>query len=284
MKYILSLLFLLFISPVNAKMTKIAVIDTGINNSDKISMCQSGHLNLTSDRSLIDNIGHGNHVSLTIHKNAKDASYCQIIIKYYTKSGANNLINTVKAFNHAIDLNVDIINYSSGGLVPNLQEKEAIRKALNNKIVVNVASGNERLNLDHSCNFYPACYYTEINVIGNTKTHKGKNTTTNYGNIVDHVIDGNDILAGGYVMSGSSVSTAIYSGRYIYEVNNGKRYKEQDAYRETARALSRTRTARKYVKNLEKFIPDGVLEFFNYATPISRVIINKKVEYKWEFE
>jgi hypothetical protein len=74
-------------------------------------------------------------------------------------------------------------------------------------IKIIVAAGNKGKRLNENCKIYPACHKRRIPnmiVVGNTGNH------SNYGPMVNVVIDGNK--KGNPVMSGSSQSTAIYTG------------------------------------------------------------------------
>jgi hypothetical protein len=75
------------------------------------------------------------------------------------------------------------------------------------KIVV--AAGNNGMELKKGCNFYPACHKYFLHnmiVIGNLH-----NRDSNYGEIIDYMIDGN--RKGFPRMSGTSQSTAIFTGQ-----------------------------------------------------------------------
>ena len=68
-----------------------------------------------ADFGQLDQHGHGTHIAGIIAELAPKARLH--ILKYYNPnaSGEQNLTSTIKALEHAIELNVDIINYSSGG-------------------------------------------------------------------------------------------------------------------------------------------------------------------------
>lgn len=167
------------------RLIKVAVIDTGLDLPlfDKSWVCKTGHKDFTGG-DLDDHHGHGTHVSGTIDQYAKnvflnaddekqkdldniETSYCQIILKYYdpTRPNSNNLENTISALHWAIEQNVDIINYSGGGLEFSDREKEAIEEALDKGIKVVVAAGNERSDIEQQP-YYPAAYDSRIIAVG----------------------------------------------------------------------------------------------------------------------
>lgn len=207
-------------SNVHAKTIKVAVIDTGFDMKYKnqVKLCETGHKSFV-DNTTHDYHGHGTHISGLIEKYAKDSDYCQVILKYYRpKHSSNNLMNTIKAFKYAIELGVDVINYSGGGLEPSETEREQILLALSKGIQVVVAAGNERSNLNLRCNYYPACYDKRITVVGNLNGRKVA-STSNYGDIVDEYIQGTDVRSINGLMSGTSQSTAIKSGKVVKDLD-----------------------------------------------------------------
>lgn len=249
------------------KLIRIAVIDTGIDLDllkNSRSYCKDGHKDFTGF-GLNDNHGHGTHISGIIDQYAKNfiftpnvvesdinkvvVDYCQIIIKYFDPSlvGSNNLENTIKSFRWAIDQNVDIINYSGGGVDPSEEEKKLVIEALNKGIKVVVAAGNEASNLsadpclhieadkdkklcrkEHPAKYgeyYPAMYDSRIYVVGNLVTSYSNEVSekSNYGDPVTYWEVGAKVLSrlpgNKYgTMSGTSQATAIKSGKLIREM------------------------------------------------------------------
>ena len=158
-----------FVGPLpKEKRIKIAVIDTGIAdylaNNGKL-LCKTGSKDFTHT-GLNDTHGHGTNVVGLIDQYAKDmpmdegfteqqilnvdADFCFIVLKYFDPRapGQDNLKNEILALKHAISMNVDIINFSGGGTEKSEQESALIRQALDKKIIVVVAAGNEYTNID----------------------------------------------------------------------------------------------------------------------------------------
>lgn len=227
----------------------VAVIDTGIDpammTSD--SLCKSGHKDFTGI-GLQDNHGHGTHISGIIDQYAKNFiiakdgegkdleakklyEYCQIIIKYWDPRVVNqdNIKNTIKAIKWAIQQNVDIINYSSGGTIYSKEEHAVILAALNKGIKVVVAAGNERSDIDkRESHYYPAMYDKRIIIVGNLVDNSRKiATSSNYGKSVNSWEVGTNIMSrlpgkGFGHMTGTSQATAVKTGKLIRQILSTK--------------------------------------------------------------
>lgn len=183
---------------------------------------------VTDNNSLVDNHGHGTHISGIVGAvggNGKGISGVSpkvslMTLKYFDPKslGANNLENTVKAIHYAIENGAQIINYSGGGTDFSLKEKEAIVRAQKKGILFVAAAGNERSNSDQN-KYYPADYDLD-NIISVTAIDPSKNIlpSSNYGQItVDIAAPGQQIYStlpnGKYgPMTGTSQATAFVSG------------------------------------------------------------------------
>jgi subtilisin family serine protease len=173
-----------------------------------------------------DDHGHGTHIAGLIAKFAAGQDYCIVVMKYYDSKGndMNNLVNTVKAFETAVKLKVDVINYSGGGIAPSIEERTQVLAALDAGIIVVAAAGNERSDIN-THRYYPAAYDPRIVVVGSVD-RQGKdlptsNTSKNQkGQIQVEKELGNDVfstLPGGQYgyMTGTSQATAIMSGGIV---------------------------------------------------------------------
>ena len=183
---------------------------------------------VTNNNSLVDNHGHGTHISGIVGAvggNGKGISGVSpkvslMTLKYFDPKslGSNNLENTVKAIHYAIENGAQIINYSGGGTDFSLKEKEAIVRAQKKGILFVAAAGNERSNSDQN-KYYPADYDLD-NIISVTAIDPSKNIlpSSNYGQItVDIAAPGKQIYStlpnGKYgPMTGTSQATAFVSG------------------------------------------------------------------------
>lgn len=234
MKYLL-ILFTLLILPVTSytaqQQIRIAVIDTGLDLQDPRfngHLCTSGHRDLTYT-TLNDVEGHGTHIAGLIQQNAEKGNYCLIILKYWQRDvdGTTSLIRIKEAYKEAIIQHVDIVNVSAGG--PEFNEEEYLLIKNNPDITFVVAAGNDGKSLDIKGNeYYPASYnlWNEI-VVGNKTSDGMLASTSNWGkNIKTYEVGENAISTlpnGKYgALSGTSMSTAIYTGKLIRKILNAK--------------------------------------------------------------
>ncbi len=144
-------------------------------------------------------------------------------LKYYTSQddGKNNLINTIKAIEYAIQNGAHIINYSGGGLEGNDQEKQIIQLAEKKGILFVAAAGNEKSNMDKK-GYYPARYKLN-NILPVTATDPADEVlkSSNWGKKTVHKsAPGIDILStlpGGRYgrMTGTSQATAVATGAAV---------------------------------------------------------------------
>lgn len=193
----------LLISLVLAKTVKVAVLDSGYDSSKVKDLVLCEPSRAVED----DTFNHGTPMVSLIKKGAGAQGYCFYIYKVMPGPVALS----TKALKDAIRNRVDVINYSGGSINSfNHIEQKLIRKYLNQGGVFIAAAGNENTKLTKSkCNYYPACLDSRIIVIGN------KGNTTNYGPVIDHVVNGNDIEIDDYKASGTSISAALFTGLYV---------------------------------------------------------------------
>lgn len=215
--FVIMLWTILALNELNAAETriKIAVIDSGIGQSqvNKEYVCENGVKTFISNDSGIDGHGHGTNIIGLIANRINAKTHC--IVSYKVISGADGDIGyTVKSLlDISNDKSVKYLNVSMSGKGNDMDEMAGYLKVLNNGVIVNVAAGNDRENLDMKCIFYPACYANEFkhpnfNVIGSSTGEYG-----NVGRIVTAYVDG---TKKGYpVLTGTSQSTAIYTGKII---------------------------------------------------------------------
>ncbi len=229
----------------NAKDINIAIIDTGIDphHTDFKGRLYVGGKQATSDFYGIDfslnaanqmqpydQHGHGTHIAGIISKYAPNARLH--ILKYYNPeaSGEENLQSTINALEYAIKLDVDIINYSSGGPEPSLYEKKLFDLAEKKGILIVSAAGNEGQNIDsQGKEFFPASYQNKnIITVGAHDQKYGPLGSSNYGiDSVDIFAPGKRILSTlpnnreGY-LSGTSQATAFVSARVSLLMNKLK--------------------------------------------------------------
>jgi subtilisin family serine protease len=217
----------------------VAVIDTGIDPTHpdlKDNIChrrgseEYGFDFVTNRKNPIDLHGHGSHVAGIIGATAKNASgasgvaprICIMAVRYYsdTASGAQNLANTVRAINYAVDNGANVINYSGGGAEFSSAEMKAIQRAEAKGVVFVAAAGNEYQNTDQSGNaYYPAAYgLSNIIAVAATNIKNKILPSSNWGMKHVHVAaPGENIYStlpnGRYgYLTGTSQATAFVSG------------------------------------------------------------------------
>jgi subtilisin family serine protease len=213
----------------------VAVIDTGIDpdhpflkKNIHVLKGKSSQLNYGLDFSKgkisankpMDNHGHGTHVAGIIKSVFPTVKI--LTLKYYNRNanGQDNLNSTIEALDYAVNMGVDIINYSGGGPEPDRRELEILKRAEAKGILVVAAAGNEESNIDNKDNaYYPASYGLR-NIITVTAHDQSKRvlSSSNYGmKTVDISAPGYRIKSAlpnrrsGY-LTGTSQATAFVSG------------------------------------------------------------------------
>lgn len=219
---------------------RVAVIDTGLNlrMASKIPLCKTGHKDFTKT-TIHDRHGHGTNVSGIIDQYVKNlifkdysdtksidkinTNYCQIILKFLDteRSNLRAADNMIKAIAWAVELKVDVINISGGGVDPVLVEQIFVKRALDNGIKVVVAAGNNRQDLGNGGKYFPALYDKRITVVGNLQRPNVYSPSSNYGTPVNAWEVGTDLLSYSLydgrlaTMSGTSQATAVKTGKII---------------------------------------------------------------------
>lgn len=214
----------------------IAVIDTGFgigwDGEEKVRLCKFGHKDFTEtgayhnryefhtqDSVPMDFHGHGTHVAGIIDDLLKTSKvdYCIVVIKYYEREGSHNIENTVKAINYARMIHVKYINYSGGGTMMDNQEKDAVKKYIDQGGVMLAAAGNDHkdLKINH---YYPAMEDDRVIVVGSLNGRDGQRSTfSNFGDRVNRWEIGENVSVYGRYMSGTSQATAIATGKKVLE-------------------------------------------------------------------
>ncbi|RFU69557.1 S8 family peptidase [Bacillus sp. V59.32b] len=208
----------------------IAILDTGceITHPDLKDRIIGGR-NFTGDDQGNDDIyldynGHGTHVAGTIAAVQNSSGVVGVapeanllILKVLDKNGSGQYDWIIDGINYAVEQKADIISMSLGGPedVPELHE--AIINAINNKILVVCAAGNEGDGRDSTDELgYPGCY-NEVISVGAIDLERRSSDFTNSHNEIDLVAPGEEILStylnGKYAkLSGTSMATPHVSG------------------------------------------------------------------------
>jgi subtilisin family serine protease len=168
-------------SPPKLRPTKgsitVMVVDTGVTPNNPVI---SPYLVKPVQIQDVDTHGHGTHVTSLIVGGAgtmrKDGEVhfsslvCPevrvIACKFYDPKAITkiNLDNSIACFQKALELNVDIVNYSAGGPDSLEEERLAIEKLQENDIILVTAAGNEGSDLK-IYPYYPANYQLKNMVI-----------------------------------------------------------------------------------------------------------------------
>lgn len=200
-----------FPSPSKKREIVIAIIDTGVDtshpmlkkhlwtNPDPHSKKTHGWNFLDDTSEINDEHGHGTHISGIIVQNLLPHSNVKLMILKYYKTKAlesETLTASNKALEFAIEMNVDIINYSGGGNFPNPIEQSLFKKADEKKIFVVAAAGNDG-RTTNTQGFFPASYgFEHIISVASTNQEGDLLTSSNRGvDSVDIASYGENILS-----------------------------------------------------------------------------------------
>lgn len=216
----------------------VGVLDTGFGYKDKghtANLCKFGHKDFTTDRQFsndyetkdpvpLDLNSHGTHIVGTIDSYAKDAdvSYCIVIIKYYSdrQTGEENMKSSSDAISYAARIGVDFVNFSGGGRGIDKDEERAVKSILSSGGKFVAAAGNDGRRINFKDPFYPAMYDKRIVVVGNVTVDGIRVGSSNYGEWVNRWEVGENVTVYGITMSGTSMSTAIATGKLISNSTN----------------------------------------------------------------
>lgn len=230
----------------------VAVIDTGFGKGVKsdTKLCKFGHKDFTPTQELtdmfgtkdkvpLDKHGHGTNIVGVIEKYAGDANYCIVVLKYFDPNH-NNSLASARAFQYAMNLKVQIINYSGGGTEKSDAEKALVKKFIDNGGKIIAAAGNEKSDIDEKKSYYyPALSDPRVVVVGNATKFdqqsydesKDENKekkqvyvdgvlsfvspVSNWGFRVNYWEYGENVSGHGITMTGTSQATAIHTGKFI---------------------------------------------------------------------
>lgn len=201
----------------------IAVIDSGYTQGKytHINRCNGLDKDFT-DTGLDDRIGHGSHIANIIGSRIdSNKDYCIVIIKFINSlNDKNTMSQSILAFQYAKSINAKVVNYSAGGTLPTDYEKNAVLALLQGGTKVFVAAGNNNVNLDKNCYYFPACYKLKgLRIVGNMNFDGTKANTSNYGKVItnwekgQHVVE--DSPNGFVALSGTSQATAIATAKAV---------------------------------------------------------------------
>ncbi|MFD0048981.1 S8 family peptidase [Actinomycetes bacterium NPDC127524] len=208
----------------------IAILDTGcdITHPDLKEQIIGGK-NFTGDDQSNPDIykdynGHGTHVAGTMAAAENNTGVVGVapgakllIVKVLDKNGSGQYEWIINGIHYAIEQKADIISMSLGGPVDLPELHDAIKKAVDNNILVVCAAGNDGDGKDATDELdYPGCY-NEVISVGAVNLERRSSDFSNSNNEIDLVAPGEEILStfkdGKYAtLSGTSMATPHVSG------------------------------------------------------------------------
>lgn len=215
-----------------------------------------------------DTHGHGTHISGIIAADPSDDGEFRglapnakiMVLKYYDPRtpGLDNLRNSIRALEYAVQMGAKIINYSGGGVEANEIEKGILREANRRGILLVAAAGNEKSNSDDKP-FFPAGYDLP-NILSVTALDRNHAVlpSSNYGKkSVDVAAPGLKILSTlpsgklGY-MTGTSQATAYVSGtaaQILISSGRGSKFPVGELKRRIIQTVARSAALREKTKS-----------------------------------
>nr|WP_175482252.1 S8 family peptidase [Thermoflavimicrobium dichotomicum] len=216
--------------------TIIATVDTGVDykHPDLKEKVIKGKDFVDDDRDPMDENGHGTHcagIAAAITNNgigiAGMAPKVKILaVRSLDADGEGYLSDIADGITYAVDQGAKVINLSLGSTDDSRIMREAIQYAVNKGVVVVAAAGNN----DSSLPLYPA-YYPNVIAVGATDANDEKADFSNYGQWVDIVAPGVDILSTWsdktyQLESGTSMAAPFVTGVASLLASQGKNGKQ----------------------------------------------------------
>ncbi len=191
----------------------VAVVDTGVSSHSFLSgRIVSGYDYIDNDYDPSDLNSHGTHVAGTIVDCTPGLNVKIMPVRVLDASGSGNTTSIGIGIRYAADHGASVINLSLGGGHSNYLDS-SIQYALNKGVTVVAAAGNEYSN---TASFCPS-HLNNIIVVAAIDEYENRANFSNYGNSVDVVAPGVDIVScipGGSYASydGTSMATPHISG------------------------------------------------------------------------
>jgi subtilisin family serine protease len=238
-----------------ARTPVIAVLDTGLNTQhvgfQNVKIHPRSYNFAGRNPDFDDKHGHGTHIAgiLALPNNTpgfeKTPEVELLVMKIFDFENphADPMDATVRALQTAIEVNVDIINYSAGGKAFDVRERVLLERAIAKGILVVVASGNHRQNCDvHP--FFPASYpINGLIRVGNMTPSGDRAPTSNFGDRCVNLFAPGERIQSSFLngttgaLSGSSQSTAMVSRALALWMNQNPKASRQEAREALAKYL-----------------------------------------------
>lgn len=205
---------------------RVTIIDSGLDLKDprfKNVLCKTGHKDFTH-LGLSDTMGHGTHVAGLIKQYAGTSGYCLVIYKVFDPSLPTIKINLTAALRE-VAKSTTIVNFSGGGSERSEAEFRAVFELSHRGTVLVFAAGNDGQDLNVAP-YYPASYDLGSVVVGCLGKNGFPSRISNYGSKITQWEFGTNIRStfpnGKYeILSGTSMSTAITTGKIVHRMLHG---------------------------------------------------------------
>lgn len=191
-KGLILLLFINHLTTAHETRKQVIILDSGLSPTQLQApyICKDESRDFTG-HNIIDQHGHGTNIVSLIAKRINQKTYCIVMLKWLQTTHMDTPPTAyVAALDYAIHLpRGKFINLSLGGDKNSNLETQLLEKFLLHGGTIAVAAGNDHVNLDIKCTYFPACSitlqkYSNFHVIGSLNSRYQRSTFSNYGKIV----------------------------------------------------------------------------------------------------
>lgn len=195
---------------------KVAIVDTGLDETkvSKEVICADGQQDMTRLNIKTDQHGHGTNIAGIILSKLDPTLECLLPIRV-----DQNAYDVILGLYRALKLNASFVNLSMGGRGPSVSEETVIKALLAANVEVILTAGNDVVDLNKTCEYYPACYKIvdpKLWVVGMI----GGGTT---GGPINVIMPGKNICGLGLCMSGTSQATAGWTAKRLEDTRAGRK-------------------------------------------------------------
>lgn len=206
----------------NTQQIRIGIIDTGYNGKwtkAPLKLCADGHYNHMNGKSEVASAGpHGTIVGSIIAEELESAgvNYCAVIFQVVGPKGLH-VEGIIEALRRINTQGLQAVNISLKGPVWSFYEKEALKRIARKGTALFIAAGNDRKDLDKTCNSVPACYSLPNTFVVGAMTEDMQFIApySNYGRQVTVWMPG-DYSIRGRTFEGTSFATPRALAMYVY--------------------------------------------------------------------